>query len=144
MNIFQKSFQKLKQQQQLLAILIFGLVAVIFWIAVTIFTSQRRQSISAELQQLAKPLTPSIDETVLNRIEDKRAYSQEELAAFPIYRLVQSQAGGGEIVVAVGEEPPTVSEEEINDESSLEIGAESDSLEDLSRDEESTISAGQL
>ncbi len=88
MNSTTFDLKNLRFKQQALALLIFSFVTVLIWIVVGIATSQREERISPELQALAKPLNPNINEKVLSAIEQKRRYSAAELARFPIYRIV--------------------------------------------------------
>ena len=109
MNSFQKTIEHLRQQQQLLALLIFGLIAVVVWIAFSLITSQRQLTTSPELQKIAKPLTPNLDREVLNKLQQKSLYSQGELGNFPIYVVVQDEFSRQEKVVELGQEVATSS-----------------------------------
>jgi hypothetical protein len=66
-------------------------VAVLIWTAVSIFTSQRKVKIDAELTDLAKPIVPRLDAEVFSMIEQKRQLSDEELSSFPIYVYLVSE-----------------------------------------------------
>ena len=101
MNIFEQGLDKLKQRQQLLAILIFAFVAVIIWIMISLFTSQQRTEISNDLLKLSQPLTPAINQEVINQIRDKSLYKTEELEDFPIYMITQDY-NNQESVVEIG------------------------------------------
>ena len=98
-ELIKRDIKKLQQSKQLLAILILLFVALLFWIIVSLISSQTTEKISAELQKLAKPLTPVIDTKVLERITAKRKYSNEELSSFAIYKVVVSKDGRTERVV---------------------------------------------
>lgn len=104
MNPFQKTIERLRQQQQLLALLIFGLIAVAIWIVFSLITSQRQLTVSPELQKLAKPLTPNLNREVLKKLQQKRLYSQQGLEKFPIYVIVQDEFSKQERVVELGQE----------------------------------------
>lgn len=83
----------IQRQQQFLAMLVFALVAVGMWVAGSIGRSQRSTGIDPELLELAKPLTPFIDEDALALIERKRAFSTSELTVFPILVIVEDEQG---------------------------------------------------
>lgn len=83
----------LRHNQYFLAFMVLLFVSIIVWTSVSIFTSQKETKVSPKLQQLAKPLTPTIKSEIISELEGKRAYSDEELAAFPIYKIIVSQDG---------------------------------------------------
>lgn len=91
MNPFEKALDKIRHQQQLLAILIFFLVAVMIWITVSLISTSHKSGITRQQQQLALPLTPRINEEILTTIESKRTYSPAQLSQFPIYRHFSDQ-----------------------------------------------------
>ena len=91
MNIFRKTLKKFKHQQQILAILVFALVAVAVWISASLFTSQRRLGISKDQLKLSKPLTPNIDEEVVLNLEKKHDFSDQDLRRFPIYMVLKDE-----------------------------------------------------
>lgn len=88
MQPVQKQLSALRLSQQVLIILIFSLVTIVIWIGLSIFSSQKKTAISAESQSLATPLNPSLNLQVLDQIEQKRVYTPNELADFPIYLLI--------------------------------------------------------
>ena len=104
MASFSENLDRLRNQQKLLALFIFGLVAVGLWIGISIFSSQRDSSIPLALKKLAEPLTPSINTEVLTQIERKETFSQEELSEFPIFRIVQQSNRGEEVIISSDEE----------------------------------------
>jgi uncharacterized protein HemX len=109
MNIFKETLKKIKHQQQILAMLVFALVAAIIWIGASLFTSQQKTEISKDLQRLAKPLTPSINQDVIQRLRQKKVFLESQLHDFPIYMTRQNQ-GLAEQIVEIGTEPePTPS-----------------------------------
>lgn len=85
MNKFQNELNTLRQRQQILAILVFALVAISTWVGVSLLSSQRQTRLSSELLELAKPLNPSINTTVIEQISQKRQYTADELDDFPIF-----------------------------------------------------------
>lgn len=92
------SLSDLRQKQAFLKVLIFSLVTVIIWVGFSIFRSQNKTAISPELLQLAVPLNPNINAETLNSIKAKKKFTQEEIAIFPIYRIVISATGEESIV----------------------------------------------
>lgn len=109
MNIFKQALEKIQQQQQMLAILVFTFVAAIMWIAASLFTSQQKTGISRELLNLSKPLTPSIDEEVIQRLRGKGVFFSSQLQNFPIY-MIRKDQNQIEEIVEIGTQPePTPS-----------------------------------
>ncbi|MFZ1721425.1 MAG: hypothetical protein WAU07_02880 [Microgenomates group bacterium] len=94
-------FSKLKQNQKLLAILILFFVCTIAWTAASLFSSQTSSSISPKLLEISKPLNPVLNVDALSRIEAKKLYTDEELADFPIYKIVITESGRGERIVNI-------------------------------------------
>ncbi len=101
MNIFKKTLEKIKHQQQLLAILVFTLVAAMIWIGASLFTSQQKTSISKDLLELAKPLTPSINQAVMQRLQQKKVFLDSQLQDFPIY-IIKKDKNQTEHVIEIG------------------------------------------
>lgn len=89
---YQRQYQFLKFSRYALVFLIFLLVAAVFWIIVSLFSSQNKLTITPELKELAEPLQPYIETTVIDRLEAKKQYNDSSLGDFPIYR-VESQEG---------------------------------------------------
>ena len=83
--------KKMKMSQQLLAILVLALVCVVFWVIVSLFNTSKESSISPQYKEAARALNPSLNRTVLERLENKRLFSEAELENFTIYRLTRSQ-----------------------------------------------------
>ncbi len=88
----------LQQKQTLLRILVFTLVTVVIWVALTLFRSQQKTGIAPELQKLAEPLNPNIDVQVIERIEAKKAYSEADLQNFTILKIVRNKEGEDQII----------------------------------------------
>ncbi len=82
-----KQFAALKHKNQLLTILVLLFICVIGWAVVSLFSSQKESQIDPALVKLSKPITPSLNMDTLNSLENKRVFSDEELADFPIYRI---------------------------------------------------------
>lgn len=91
--------KKLRKNRQFLTILILLFVSVLFWIFVSILSSQKKEAISPELKLLSKPLTPNIDIATVEKIEQKSSYSQSDLSSFTIYKILSSRDGKNERVV---------------------------------------------
>lgn len=100
-NSIQKQIEKLKQQRTLLVALAGLFVVVVVWTSVTLFGSQKKVAISKELRDLSKPLTPTVDGAVLDRIEAKRSFTPEELAGFPVYKVVSTKDGKTQRLVEI-------------------------------------------
>ncbi len=94
-----KDFQKLKTNRQFLTILILLFVSILFWITISLISSQSNEEISKELTALAKPLTPNFDRDELLKIQEKHSYSEEELSSFVIFKILSSRDGKTEKVV---------------------------------------------
>lgn len=94
-----KDLQKLKTNRQFLTILILLFVSILFWITISLISSQSNDEISKELTVLAKPLTPNFDRDELVKIEKKNSYSEDELSSFLIYKILTSRDGKTEKVV---------------------------------------------
>ncbi len=91
------TLKSLNNQQNFLRILIFSVVTIMIWIGFTIFRTQQTTQISPELQQMALPLTPTISLDVIDRIDQKKTYTDQELSSFPIYALQTDSSGAQSI-----------------------------------------------
>ena len=100
-NKFAKQLEKIKHKKKLLVILIFALASVLVWIVVGIFSAQTKMGISPALTAMAQPLTPSLKSAVLETIEQKKHYPKNQLADFPIFAIIENEAGTGFSVVDV-------------------------------------------
>ncbi len=96
-----KSLLQLHQRQRVLQILVFSLITIFFWVFLSLLMSQKKTKISAELKTMAVPLTPTIDEETITSLESKRFFSEDELAEFPIYKIITSEDGRLEKVVDI-------------------------------------------
>lgn len=101
-NDLRKQFRSLQRNKRLLWLAILAFVIVVFWIAVSIFTSQREVSISKDLQSLATPLIPRLEAQVFSDISSKRVYQESELSSFPVYVFLQAERGGSMQKVELG------------------------------------------
>lgn len=81
-------FSQLKNQRSVLVGLLFLLVIVVFWIGIGLFSSQKKFAVPKAMRDLAKPLSPILDEEALVAIEKKRSFSEAELNEFAIYKVI--------------------------------------------------------
>jgi len=88
-------------------ILLFLFVIVIFWIMVGVFSSQQTAGITTEQKSLSTPLSPSLNISVIDKLEQKKSYSEEELADFPVY-TIQSTTGGSGVSAGSTEQSQSV------------------------------------
>ncbi len=92
MTPLQKQLSGLYRNQHLLGLLLFSLVTIIIWVSIGLITSQSKTSLPPELQKMAKSLNPTLNTEVLDQIEDKKTFSDEELRSFPIYRILSERS----------------------------------------------------
>jgi hypothetical protein len=88
MKAANKDLSHLYKRQQILQLATFTLVTIFIWIGFSLFRSQKKTSISAEQTLLSQPLTPSINTQVIESLEQKNHYTQEQLQDFPIYKIL--------------------------------------------------------
>jgi hypothetical protein len=81
---FSKEVARIKTSQQLLTILILLFICMIFWIIVSLFSSQTNTKITPEVLEMAKPFNPTLSTEVLDSIEQRTVITDEELVDFPI------------------------------------------------------------
>lgn len=91
---FAEQFAAFKSQKTLLVALLFLFVIVIFWTGLSLFGSQTKFAVPKEMRDLAKPLTPTIKEEVLTRIEGKRQFTPQDLTGFTIYKIIEDKDQG--------------------------------------------------
>lgn len=84
-------FARLKYKQQLLAIFSLLLVCIMFWIGISIFSSQQKVLISPDLLKMSQSLNPSLQVELLDSLQNKKMYSDTDLAQFPIYVIQYDQ-----------------------------------------------------
>ncbi|HCR81718.1 MAG: hypothetical protein UX28_C0001G0080 [Candidatus Pacebacteria bacterium GW2011_GWA1_46_10] len=83
----QSQFKRLQQRKELLVILLFLFVIIIFWIALSVLSSQQTVGITTEQKALSAPLSPNLNRAVIEKLEQKKGYSLEELADFPVHTI---------------------------------------------------------
>ena len=98
---FINQLKNLQYGQQFLAILILLFVLALAWIFVGIFAGQQTSAISPAQKKAAAALTPQLDVTVLEEIESKRVYSDDELSTFPIYKVIPIDRGRQQAIVPI-------------------------------------------
>lgn len=87
MNSFQKQLNELRHRHQLVALMVFTLVAVLAWTAASLFSSQKKTKLPTNLTVLAQPLVPTITTEVLTKLQQKRQFNDDELRSFTIFTL---------------------------------------------------------
>jgi ABC-type Na+ efflux pump permease subunit len=110
-TLLQDQLKNLKKRKEILIILLFLFVIVIFWIGLSLFSSQQKLGITPEQKKLSQPLTPNIDVTTLEKIEKKKKYTDYELQNFPIY--VNYESNGVIRKIDVSDGYPDEEEEEL-------------------------------
>lgn len=101
MNPLNNHLTKLKHRQYLLYLLLFSFATIILWLAIGLVTSQTKSGIEPALKNLAKPLTPTLNEEVINRLEQKQIFSESDLAKFPIYKIIKTTDGKSQVIVTI-------------------------------------------
>lgn len=98
-DTIKKDIKKLQQSKQFLTIMVLLFVVLFFWVTVSLITSQTSERVDPQLQVLSQPLTPVIDTEVFDTIAQKREYSQSELSAFTIFKVLVTRDGRTQRVV---------------------------------------------
>jgi hypothetical protein len=106
-KLISQEFAILKQKKQSLTIMILLMICVFGWVIVSVFSSQKESKVDPTLTVLAKPLTPVLDTEVFNTLQGKRSFTDEELASFPIYRIVVDPKTQTETIISIDEPVPT-------------------------------------
>lgn len=106
---------KLRHNQQFMAIAILLFASVMVWVAFGLFSSQKSTRVTSQQKQQAQPLTPTLDTTVLDTLEGKTYFSESELESFTIYQLVSAEDGVFERAVPIGTDLSTLEPEETDD-----------------------------
>jgi hypothetical protein len=100
-KIIKHDLKKIQQSRQFLVIMILLFVVLIFWVIVSLISSQISEKIDPELLKISQPLTPVIETKVFAEIANKREYSVAELSSFTIYKLLTSRDGRTERIVPI-------------------------------------------
>lgn len=99
--------KSLQQKQIFLRILIFSFATVLVWVGFSLVLSQQQTGISPELQKLAVPLNPNIHLEIVDQIQQKRAFTDQELQNFPVLRVVHNSNGTDSITTGEVAPVPT-------------------------------------
>jgi len=73
------------RSRYLLIFLVLLAIGGVIWVFVSIYASQNTTTLPPEATAAATPLDPNLNTAVLDKLETKSIYSEEELANFPIY-----------------------------------------------------------
>lgn len=123
MNMKKKSYKQqlglLQHKKQFFVILIFLFVVVIIWTVISLASSQEKLQISKELKDMTIPLNPNIDIEVFDKLNQKRQFSDNDLRAFSIYKIISSDRGTESRVVKIDYEEDLETEETVEEESPL-------------------------
>lgn len=92
-SLYAKVFEKLKRREGLFRVLMFTLVTVFCWIGFSIFLSQNKTKVEADVRKFTIPLNPNIDRLTLSEISQRRVYADDELEQFPIYKFILDSSG---------------------------------------------------
>ncbi|MCA9370055.1 MAG: hypothetical protein H6774_01680 [Pseudomonadales bacterium] len=98
------TLKKLRVSRYMLMVMALLLVSVIVWTFAMIATSANADSfVSADLETLARPLSPSIDINTVTSLQEKLFFSTSELSSFAIYRVIINETTGQEVITTLGE-----------------------------------------
>lgn len=100
-NKIQKKLNQLRQEKQLMTILVFFFLAVASWIIVDIFVLEKKHQVSSEMIKASQPLVPNLDQEVLSSIGEKRLFEDDELKEFSIFVLSELDSSGDYQVIDV-------------------------------------------
>ena len=104
----QKAFQgqivALKHKKFLFTFLIFLLIVTMAWVTASLFTSQNKLKISTDFKEMSKPLTPNLDLTIFEQLQEKQFYDKDQLDEFPIYYIYRSKDGKESKIMQIGTE----------------------------------------
>jgi hypothetical protein len=110
----EKKLSGLRFKQQALYLMIFSFVTVTIWIGGSLFSSQKRTGISPDLLDLAKPLNPTINTGLLEEIEARKSYTDEELKYFQVYKVIKSKDGRIQQIVPIESQLEEVPDAQVN------------------------------
>lgn len=97
----QKQLTKLRRNKKFLWLGVLFLVLVIIWILTSIFATTKTSTISQELRDLSKPFVPRLESKAFDDILAKRAFSDEELAAFSIFIVDKNNVDSNEVIIDI-------------------------------------------
>lgn len=87
-NDIASHFAQLKFKQEVVAIFSLLLICVLFWIILSLFSSQQKTKVTPELTKMSATLNPTIDTDLLDALLTKKMYTENELTQFPIFTIV--------------------------------------------------------
>jgi hypothetical protein len=96
-----KKLAGLRIKQRVLYLLIFSFVTVLVWVGGSLFSSQSKSGISAELKNLAKPLNPVINVDLIREMGQKKHFTDQELESFQIYKLLKTKDGRAKRIIPI-------------------------------------------
>lgn len=82
---FSRELNKLRTSQQILTILVLLFICMVFWIIVSLFSSQNSSKITPDMTEKAAQFSPTLSTQVMDGLQNKRVFTDEELSNFPIY-----------------------------------------------------------
>ncbi len=80
-----EQLDKLKREKLFLVILSLFFVAVLLWVGLSIFISQQRVLVEADLISLSQPLVPSLNRELLEELATRKYFTDNQLESFSIY-----------------------------------------------------------
>lgn len=80
-----EQLDKLKREKLFLVILSLFFVAVLLWVGLSIFMSQQRVLVEADLISLSQPLVPSLNRELLEELATRKYFTDNQLESFSIY-----------------------------------------------------------
>ena len=86
-------FKDLLKRKDVLYIFILGLVVVVAWIGISVYSSLRKTTIPPEVAKQTIPLNPVIDTQILDNLQNRTLYSKEELQSFPLNTTPDEETG---------------------------------------------------
>jgi hypothetical protein len=133
-----KQLEKIRSDKKLLIILIFSMVAIFVWIAVSLLTASKKQLASPDLTKMAEPLVPTLDQELLDKLGGQQYFDSEQLGTFPIYVLVELDSGEHSLVNVVNQSVQDFSIQREAEKQELDagvgVGTELDNQEQLEED----------
>lgn len=90
---FRADLIQLRHNQHFLAISILLLASVLIWVGFEMFKSQKISKITPQQKKLAEPLSPVLDVSVVENLENKIYFSESDLNNFQIYKFVTLDDG---------------------------------------------------
>ena len=93
----QPAIRTLLRRKMALVLIVFTLTCIIVWIGLSLYFSFKKTSLPLNVQKQLQPLSPVLDVETLKRLNNRRVYTQEELAAFEVVREVTEDQNGNKI-----------------------------------------------